>query len=166
MKNTLSTLEKFSDSYCYGPFRPFEAILLNTGQNSRSNRYANTIAAMFCVLLFFFSSFSCVFFSYYTLSPPSNQSTPLSLLVRPKAKIQLVCKYNSSQCFVFYCFSFFSFSRVFFSYYTLSPPSNQSTPLSLLVRPKAKIQSVRKYNSSQCFVFYCFSFFFIFTRFL
>ena len=59
-KHPHSTLEKFSDSYCYGPFRPFEAILLNTGQSSRSNRYANTIAAnVLCFTVFLFLIFTC-----------------------------------------------------------------------------------------------------------
>ena len=57
---------------------------------------------------------------------------------RPKFKIQSVRKYNSSQWFVLcvLLFLFSSFSRVFFSYYTLSPPPIQSTPLSLLVKTK------------------------------
>ena len=60
-KNTLTTpWKKILDSYCYGPFRSFEAILLNTGQNSRSNRYANTIAVnVLCFTVFLFLIFTC-----------------------------------------------------------------------------------------------------------
>ena len=60
-KNTLTTpWKKILDSYCYGLFRSFEAILLNTGQNSRSNRYANTIAVnVLCFTVFLFLIFTC-----------------------------------------------------------------------------------------------------------
>ena len=55
---------------------------------------------------------------------------------RPKFKIQSVCKYNSSQCFVFYCFSFPHF-HVFSLVITHSLP-HPTNPLLFLYWSKQK----------------------------
>ena len=88
MKNTHSTLEKIADSYCYRPFQPFEVILLNTGQNSRSNRYANTIAVNVLCSVFYCFSFPHfhVFSLVITLSLP-YPFNPLLFLYWSKQKV-------------------------------------------------------------------------------
>ena len=85
-KHPHSTMEKISDSYCYLPFQPFEAILLNTGQNSRSNRYANTIAVNVLCSVFYCFSFPHfhVFSLVIALSLPYPFNPLLSLLVKTK----------------------------------------------------------------------------------
>ena len=87
-KHPHSTLEKISDSYCYGPFQPFEAILLNTGQNLRSNRYANTMAVnglCYVFYCFYFPHFH-VFSLVITLSLP-HPFNPLLFLYWSKQKV-------------------------------------------------------------------------------
>ena len=91
-KHPHSTLEKILDSYCYHPFQPFEAILLNTGQNSRSNRYANTIAVNVLCSVFYCFSFPHfhVFSLVVALSLPYPFNPLLSLLVKTKGLIYLI----------------------------------------------------------------------------
>ena len=87
-KHPHSTMEKISDSYCYLPFQPFEAILLNTGQNLRSNRYANTIAVNVLCSVFYCFSFPHfhVFSLVITLSLP-YPFNPLLFLYWSKQKV-------------------------------------------------------------------------------